>query len=160
VAEPMSDGKAKRAASAASEDGRSDSLRPGTVDALVLAARKARANAYAPYSHFAVGAALLADDGSVHLGVNVENSAFPTSVCAERTALGTAVTAGHRRFLAIAIALERGKNGELGSPCGNCRQALSEFGLDLVVLLAGPDGDPIRFTLRELLPRAFGPDSL
>jgi cytidine deaminase len=127
---------------------------------LVEAARAVRARAYAPYSRFHVGAALLADDGSVHLGVNVENAAYPTSICAERNALGAAVTAGRRRFEAVAIALPLNKDGTPGSPCGQCRQALAEFGLDLVVLLAGPSGEVVRSSLADLLPRAFGPADL
>lgn len=132
-----------------------------TIEALVAAARAVRAQAYAPYSRFAVGAALLAEDGSVHLGVNVENSAYPTSQCAERTAIGAAVTAGRRRFVAIAIVCARAKDGRLGSPCGQCRQALSEFGLELRVILADPEGGPIEaHALSGLLPHAFTPESL
>lgn len=127
---------------------------------LVEQAKLVRARAYAPYSSFLVGAALLAKDGSVHLGVNVENAAYPTSMCAERTALGAAVAAGRQDFEAIAIVLQAGRDGRLGSPCGACRQALAEFGLDLVVVLASPEGESETTTLRALLPRAFSRDSL
>lgn len=134
-----------------------------SVEPLIEAARRARENAYAPYSSFRVGAALLGEDGTVYLGVNVENSAYPTCQCAERSAIGNAVTHGCQRFAAIAIVCARAKDGRLGSPCGQCRQALSEFGLDLTVILADADpaGAPHEvLSLRDLLPRAFTPESL
>lgn len=125
-------------------------------DALVQAARDVRKNAWAPYSRYRVGAALLARDGRVFLGVNVENSAYPTSLCAEHAAIAGAVTAGARAFVAIAVVTEPLKSGAPpGSPCGKCRQALAEFGLELEVLLAGPSGPYSAVSLSELLPRAF-----
>jgi cytidine deaminase len=131
-------------------------------EVLIRAAREVRTKAYAPYSKFLVGAALRAIDGSVHAGCNVENSAYPTSMCAERGAISKAVAAGHVRFDAIAIACALDKQGQPGSPCGACRQALSEFGLGLKVILTGPgEGDPVVvLTLAELLPRAFTPENL
>jgi len=123
---------------------------------LVNAAIEATKRAYAPYSGFFVGAALLADSGKVYIGCNIENSSFSVTNCAERTALFTAVADGERKFKAIAIA--GGKNGEITAPCtpcGVCRQALSEFcDKDLKVLIAKPDGYD-EYTLGELLPKSF-----
>lgn len=136
------------------------SAAPIDAGALVEAARKVRERAYSPYSKYKVGAALLAEDGRVFLGVNVENSAYPSSLCAEHNAIGNAVAAGARAFRAIAVCTELDKRGEPGPPCGKCRQVLSEFGLDLVVLLAGPTGDPTPVTLQELFPRAFSADNI
>src|SRR5687768_5385675 len=112
-------------------------LRDGLSDdeALLRAAREVRTRAYAPYSRFLVGAALRAEDGTIFTGGNIENAAYPTSLCAERSALAAAVSAGHRRFEAIAVVAEA-KGDIPASPCGSCRQALSEFGLDLKVILA------------------------
>jgi len=123
-----------------------------------LAARAAQARhwAYAPYSHYYVGAALLTASGKIYDGVNVENAAYPDTICAERAAVVKAVSEGERDFVAIAVASANG-----GSPCGSCRQVLSEFGMDAQVLIVGPDGDVLqRTTVRELLPDAFGPDKL
>ena len=123
---------------------------------LVAAAIDATKRAYAPYSGFFVGAALLADNGKVYIGCNIENSSFSATNCAERPALFTAIADGARKFTAIAIA--GGKGGEIGSPCppcGVCRQALSEFcGKDFKVLLAKKDGYD-EYTLGELLPQSF-----
>jgi cytidine deaminase len=124
--------------------------------ALVEQARAARGRAYAPYSRYHVGAALLAASGKIYDGVNVENAVYPAGICAERTALVKAVSEGEQRFEAIAVATQNG-----GSPCGVCRQMLSEFGLDLIVLLVDDAGRVVHETaLRELLPRAFGPADL
>lgn len=130
------------------------------LDALLEAARTARSRAYAPYSHYQVGAAVLTEDGRIYAGTNVENSAYPTCLCAEHNALGTAVAAGARRFKAVAVVTALDPAGRPGSPCGQCRQALSEFGLDWVVLLAGPSGAPTQTTLRALLPHAFSGEQL
>jgi cytidine deaminase len=130
------------------------------IDALVEAARAVRANAWAPYSRYRVGAALMAHDGRVFLGVNVENSAYPSSLCAEHNAIGTAIAEGARKFLAIAVVTEPKPGTVPGSPCGKCRQVLSEHGLDLQVILAGPTGPWEATTLRELLPRAFTSEDL
>ena len=112
--------------------------------------------AYAPYSHYLVGAALLTASGRIYDGVNVENAAYGDTLCAERTAAVKAVSEGERQFVAIAVASRNG-----GSPCGSCRQVLSEFGMDATVLLVGDNGDILtRTTVRALLPGAFGPDQL
>lgn len=125
-------------------------------EVLIQRAQRVREQAYAPYSHYPVGAALLADSGEVYGGVNVENSAYPLSMCAERSAVFNAVTGGERRFKAIAIVTENG-----GSPCGACRQVLSEFGLGMVVLTADREGNLLlETTVGELLPQAFGPSDL
>jgi len=121
---------------------------------LVQRARDARANAYAPYSDYRVGAALLTDDGQVVIGVNVENASYGLTVCAERNAVFTAVAAGARSFQAIAVATEDG-----ASCCGACRQVLFEFGGDVVVHLAPADGAWTTTTVADLLPEAFGPDA-
>ncbi len=123
----------------------------GTWRRLVAAARRARRNAYAPYSRFAVGAALLAADGTVFTGANVENSSYGLTICAERSALVAAVSAGHRRFRALALVAGRGAPA---SPCGACRQVIAEFGPDAVVLFQGRDAvEELR--ARELLPAGF-----
>jgi cytidine deaminase len=123
---------------------------------LVRRAHQARELAYAPYSGYRVGAALLAMDGSIYLGVNVENAAYPTSMCAERTAVYTAVAAGKRQFSAIAVVTSNG-----GFPCGACRQVLAEFGTEMIVLIADQQGKLVaEKTLRDLLPGAFLPKDL
>jgi cytidine deaminase len=121
---------------------------------LIQEAIEARRGAYAPYSGYAVGAALLTVSGKIYRGANVENAAYPTSMCAERVALFNAVSEGERQFAAIAVATENG-----GFPCGSCRQALSEFGLDMRVIVVDGGGMlNAELGLEELLPRAFGPD--
>lgn len=113
---------------------------------------------YVPYSNFPVGAALLCKDGTVFTGCNVENAAFGSTICAERTALLKAVSEGHREdWVAIAIA---GRGGDYCWPCGSCRQMLYEFAPDLRVLAARGDGDYRAVSLAELLPHGFGPKSL
>lgn len=122
-----------------------------------VAAEAARA-AYCPYSGFAVGAAVLAEDGRVFAGCNVENASFGLTVCAERTALGSAVAAGVRHFKAIAIVSDRTPH-----PCGACRQVMAEFcDPDFAVLVASLDAldAPREFRLGDLLPHPFGPDGL
>lgn len=130
------------------------------VDVLVAEARRVRERAYAPYSGYQVGAALQAADGRIFTGVNVENAAYPTCVCAEVNALTTAVAAGARTFTCIAVVTDPGPDREPGTPCGNCRQALAEFGLDLEVVLATPDRVRPSMRLRDLLPDAFTPADL
>ncbi|MGD9560063.1 MAG: cytidine deaminase [Oscillospiraceae bacterium] len=139
----------------------------GTFDAAALAkaALEARRTAYAPYSQFAVGAALLAQDGTVYTGCNVENAAYGLSNCAERTALFKAVSAGAQRFAALAVAGGPAGCDEAAlprcSPCGACRQALYEFGgPQLPVVLAYGGGVLEQHTLGELLPLGFGPEVL
>ena len=125
-------------------------------ESLIKAASDARGWAYAPYSNYFVGAALLAESGEIYDGVNVENAAYPTSMCAERTAVFKAISQGERKFLAIAVVTENG-----GSPCGACRQVLAEFGLDIVVLIADGSGKLLdEKKLIEMLPGAFGPEHL
>ena len=117
----------------------------------------AMARAYAPYSGFRVGAALLAADGSVTEGCNVENASFPAGMCAERSAVAAAVARGNRDFDAILIATEA---EEPTPPCGICRQVLEEFSPQLVVVSVTTGGREARWSLEELLPRAFTPKSL
>jgi cytidine deaminase len=123
---------------------------------LVQRAVQAMQRAYAPYSKYPVGAALLAESGEIFEGVNVENAAYPAGMCAERSAVFAAVTSGQQGFRAIAVASRTG-----GTPCGSCRQVLAEFGLDTQVLVADVTGRVVAvMTVRDLLPRAFGADSL
>ncbi|MDK1119135.1 MAG: cytidine deaminase [Anaerolineae bacterium] len=123
---------------------------------LIDQAKAARRSAYAPYSKYLVGAALRTKSGKVFTGVNVENAAYPSSMCAERNAVFKAVSEGEREFASIAVVT---KNG--GSPCGACRQVLSEFGLDTIVLIADEEGKLLQeTTVNDLLPGAFTPDHL
>jgi cytidine deaminase len=123
---------------------------------LIQTANEIRRWAYAPYSHYAVGAALLAASGRVYTGVNVENAAYPSSTCAERVAVFKAVSEGERQFTAIAVVTENG-----GSPCGACRQVLAEFGLDTIVIIADQNGKVVQeTTAANLLPGSFGPEDL
>jgi cytidine deaminase len=123
---------------------------------LIDLANEARRRAYAPYSNYPVGAALRTKSGKVFTGVNVENAAYPTTMCAERTAVFSAVTSGEREFEVIAVATENG-----GSPCGSCRQVLAEFGLDTLVLIADGEGKLVQeTTVKDLLPGAFTPEHL
>lgn len=123
---------------------------------LVRRARDVMHNAYAPYSHFHVGAAIEADDGSIHVGCNVENASYGLTICAERMAVGAAVAAGKRRLVRVAVA---SAVEPPATPCGACRQLLAEFGLDMEIITAGPESER-RFRLRELLPEAFTRESL
>lgn len=120
---------------------------------LIRKAHAAREHAYAPYSRFTVGAALLTKDGDVFTGANVENASYGMTICAERAAIFTAVSQGYRAFEAIAIV---GTPGAAISPCGACRQVLSEFGDDVRIIREGRDD----VLLRDLLPEAFGPENL
>jgi cytidine deaminase len=122
-------------------------------EALLSAARDVRERAYAPYSHFAVGAALDTGDGHVFVGCNVENASYGLGICAERSAVSAAIAAGYRNFAAIAIA---GAEGAVTSPCGACRQVLVEFNPDMTVVFTTPHG-PVVTTAAELLPHSFGP---
>jgi cytidine deaminase len=128
------------------------------VDALVKAAHDARGNAHAPYSHYKVGAAVLAADGRVFMGANVENASYGLALCAERSAVAAAVVAGARKLLACAVVTA---TAPPASPCGMCRQTLAEFGADdLRVILENDSGAREEITLGALLPRAFRGDSL
>jgi cytidine deaminase len=128
------------------------SLAPDDEDALRKAALLARARAYAPYSSFRVGAALLCSDGEVLLGCNVENASYGLCQCAERTAVGTAVASGRRTFIAIAIATA---SSPPSPPCGMCRQVLSEFCDDLPLLLVNPQGEQETVSLKAIFPTSF-----
>jgi cytidine deaminase len=125
---------------------------------MIAEAREALARAYAPYSSFRVGACLEAASGRLYAGCNVENAAYPVSQCAEATAIGAMVAAGERRIVSVVVLTE----GVLPCPpCGRCRQQLAEFaGADVPVHLCGPEGVRLTATLGELLPRAFGRDTL
>lgn len=123
-----------------------------TAELLLRRAREARANAYVPYSHFPVGAALLAESGEVFTGCNVENASFGLTNCAERVAIGKAVSEGARGFRAVAVV---GPQDDAPcAPCGACRQVLYEFGPDLVVVMPRGDGHTAT-SMRDLLPGAF-----
>jgi cytidine deaminase len=119
---------------------------------LVAAARAARERAYAPYSHFAVGAALLMEDGSIHAAANVENCIPALSICAERNAMSAAASAGLRRPRAVAVVTDASPPAR---PCGLCRQTLVEFARDLPILVVNVDGDREETTLAELFPQPF-----
>ena len=108
--------------------------------------------AYVPYSHFPVGAALECRDGTVFTGCNVENAAYGSTICAERTAIVKAVSEGHRDFVRIAIA---GKSKDFCVPCGSCRQVMMEFSPEMEVICLNGAGESKTFALRELLPHGF-----
>lgn len=129
---------------------------PEQRELLIEAARQARKWAYAPYSHYMVGAALLTTSGKVYDGVNVENAVFPLTTCAERTAIIKAVSEGEKEFQAMAIVTDNA-----GAPCGSCRQVMAEFGLDMLVIVVDKDG-VVRWekTVAELLPESFTPSDL
>jgi len=123
---------------------------------LVETALHVRQWAYAPYSNYPVGAALLSASGKIYDGVNVESVAFPTTICAERAAIFKAVSEGEREFSAMAVVTRNG-----GAPCGACRQVMAEFGLNWIVIIANERGEIVKeTTLRELLPDAFTPQDL
>lgn len=125
-------------------------------EALLALARAAMGRSYSPYSHYPVGAALLCADGRVYQGCNIENASFGLTNCAERTALFKAVSEGEREFVTIAIAAQ----GSAPWPCGACRQALNEFAPEIRVLVTWGEGQRAEATLRELLPKGFGPQDL
>lgn len=128
------------------------------ADDLFAAAMAARANAYAPYSEYPVGAALRGADGRIYAGANVENAAYPQGQCAEASAIGLMIAAGQRR---ITEALVVAAGEHIATPCGGCRQRLREFmPLDAPLHLAGPEGVRRTVTLAELLPLSFGPEHL
>ena len=127
-----------------------------TKEQLIQRALLARRWSYSPYSNYAVGAALLTLSGKIYDGVNVENAAFPSTICAERVAVYKAISEGEREFTAIAVVTQNG-----GSPCGGCRQVLAEFGLDILILIANAEGEQTgEYRLKDLLPEAFTPGKL
>lgn len=128
------------------------------LEGLFSAAKAAQALAYAPYSNFAVGAALATPSGQIYVGCNVENAAYPVGTCAEAGAISAMVAGGERRIAAILVI---GNGTELVTPCGACRQRIREFATPAASIhIAGADGIRARFTLSDLLPHAFGPDNL
>jgi len=123
---------------------------------LIELANEVRRAAYVPYSKYRVGAALRTGSGRVYTGVNIENAAYPQTICAERVAVFKAVSDGERQLEVIAVATDNG-----GSPCGACRQVLAEFGLDTIVLIANGKGVLVKeMTVKDLLPEAFTPSQL
>ena len=126
-----------------------------TYAELIANATAARELAYAPYSKFKVGAALLGKSGQVYRGCNIENAAYGPSICAERTAIFKAVSEGEREFEAMAIVTENGV-----FPCGTCRQVMLEFAPDMTVIIADTRGNTRLATVRSLLPDGFTPDQL
>jgi len=122
---------------------------------LIERAQAARERAYAPYSNYRVGAALLTKSGRVYTGCNVENAVYPLGICAERVAVTKAVSEGEREFVALAVVTENG-----GAPCGACRQTLREFGEDIVVLIADASGVYRETTVARLLPDSFSAANL
>lgn len=128
-----------------------------TRDELKFAAAGMLERAYAPYSHFRVGAALECSDGTVFTGCNIENAAYSPTICAERTAVAKAVSEGHRDFVRIAIA---GECDDFCVPCAVCRQVLREFAPNIEVICMNGKGEEKVFTLPELLPYSFGPEYL
>lgn len=123
---------------------------------LIETACQVRRWAYTPYSHYPVGAALLTASGKIYDGVNVENAAYPSGICAERVAIFKAVSEGERQFVALAVVTNNG-----GMPCGACRQVMAEFSLDMLVVAADKDGHiAAEMTVAEMLPGAFRPEHL
>jgi cytidine deaminase len=128
-------------------------LKKALVDQACLYQKRA----YIPYSHYAVGSAVLTEDGQIYGGANIENSAYPSGLCAERVAIFKAISEGHRQINAIAVVTSNG-----GSPCGACRQVMREFAaLDMPVILADEQGEIVfESTMDGILPRSFGPEDL
>jgi cytidine deaminase len=125
-------------------------------NALVRQASAARDRAYAPYSHYDVGAALLTSSGKIFTGCNIENASYSATMCAERTAVFKAVSEGERSFVALAVVTANG-----AAPCGICRQVLNEFGRDTLILIADTTGAILHeTTVGDLLPDGFGPEYL
>lgn len=127
------------------------------LSALKAAAKAASQHAYAPYSEFSVGAAVLSETGEIFAGCNVENASYGLTICGERNAVFASVAAGHRRLVACAIYVP---GEEVAAPCGACRQVLREFGPTMHVITTSGGGKELRSTLDVLLPHSFGPESL
>ncbi|CAJ1051637.1 cytidine deaminase b [Xyrichtys novacula] len=128
------------------------------VENLIQQAQEAKVSAYCPYSKFRVGAALLTTSDCVFTGCNVENACYNLGICAERVAISKAVSEGHNKFKAVAVASDM--SDQFISPCGACRQFMREFGSDWLVYLSKPDGTYLEMTVNQLLPVSFGPDDL
>jgi cytidine deaminase len=129
-----------------------------SLEALFEAAKAVQAKAYAPYSRFKVGAAIMTPSGKVFTGCNVENAAYPVGTCAEAGAISAMLAAGESRIAAIVV---MGEGDNLVTPCGGCRQRIREFAAsDTPIHIAGPEGVRRSFTLEELLPFSFGPSNL
>ena len=128
-----------------------------TEKELIQAAAEQLDQAYVPYSHFPVGAALECGDGTVYTGCNIENAAFPCTICAERAAIFKAVSEGHRTFRRIVVA---GRSEKFCVPCGSCRQVMREFAPEMEVICLNGKGEARQYTLRQLLPESFGPEYL
>ncbi len=126
------------------------------LEAILEAALKAYHHAYAPYSRYQVGAAVLADDGRIYAGANVENAVYPLTICAERVAIASAIAAGARQILAVAVVTSNG-----GTPCGACRQVMREFATEAMpVVIADLSGSSRTRALGELLPESFSSTDL
>lgn len=124
---------------------------PSPIATLRQVALAARDNAYAPYSHFRVGAAIEMEDGTIFGGANVENAAYPQTICAERSAIVSAISAGHRHLRRVYVVAE-----PAASPCGGCRSVIAEFGNpETEIIIANPQGETQRLSLDELLPFSF-----
>ena len=130
--------------------------RKETIQKLIAAAKEAQQGAYVPYSGYAVGAALLADDGKIYTGCNIENASYTPTVCAERVAVFKAVSEGAKRVKIIAVVAGE----DMGYPCGVCRQVLREFGEDATIVVAKDEENYHLHTLDELLPHSFGPENV
>ena len=131
---------------------------PTTDAALFQAAEAIRAKAYAPYSRFTVGAAILADNGQTYSGCNIENAAYPVGNCAEASAIAAMIAGGGKRITRIYVT---GPGTAPVTPCGGCRQRIREFSdLDITVISHGVEGEPLVATLEQLLPHSFGPEYL
>jgi cytidine deaminase len=129
-----------------------------TDQELFAAAEAVRAKAYAPYSRFSVGAAILADDGKIYSGCNIENAAYPIGNCAEASAIAAMIAGGAKRIARIYVT---GPGAAPVTPCGGCRQRIREFAdQDVVVISHGVDGAPLSQTVAQLLPYSFGPEYL
>lgn len=129
-----------------------------TDKALFAAAERVRALAHVPYSRFPVGAAILADDGAIYSGCNIENAAYPVGNCAEASAIAAMIGGGAKRIKRIFVT---GPGADPVTPCGACRQRIREFAaLDVPVISMGVEGEPLAMTLADLLPHSFGPDHL
>lgn len=149
--------KRKPAAKASTPAPRKKTIRLSREDAdrLILTAHDCRGRAYAPYSHYQVGAAVLTGEGRIFVGCNVENASYSVTLCAERCAVGSAIAAGQRDLQAIAIVTDK-----IASPCGACRQFLVEFNPQMIVVLADTAGRRVMHKAMDLLPGFFGPADL